>query len=235
MYRIERQDQLYITLPRALLFSPTIVVFSALTLFLPLAGVFPPGSLTVTTKDPTSFGHCIIPTHIGMIPTGNLSVRSSPDSFDLFTIDLVGRWNGVTDMAKTLPMQWLGERRVPDLPQVCGSNCTYKVDVPSFVFQCTPNPSSLPYGQAGNAIYGQTLWNGTTMYPDSAFLWNETTRTYPDSALGFYIAWKSNAPNGTWGNAFCLPFQAQYAVEVRIIALSTSLSLILLNFNSRSR
>jgi len=157
------------------------VVFSALTLFLPLSGVFAPGSLTVATKKYTD-----VPSPC-MIPTGNLSnFYEAPISF-----------------YSRLTTQSFVERRIPHLPQACGRNCRYKVNVPSFAFQCKPNPSSLPDGQGGN---GFTLWNGTT---------------YRDSTLGFYIAWNSNGPKGTSGYASCSPVEAQYDIEVRTIALFT--------------
>jgi hypothetical protein len=158
-----------------------------------------------------------------MIPTGNLSTPNTADSTSFFrTNGSLGiglelptlYWSGVTSRATALTTQWFVEQRIPDLSHTCGPNCHYKVHVPSFVFKCTPNPSSLPYVQAGDPIKdGTTLWNGTM---DPSMIW------------GFYIAWKSNGQNGTSGNASCLPFQAQYDVEVRTIALSTSLSLIFL-------
>ena len=202
MYRIERQNQLYKTLPQALFLSPTIVIVSAFTLLLPLPGVIAPGSLTVTTKNSTDVaGPC-------MIPTGNLSTPYTTDSMSLFTIGGSGYWDSVTPRATTLIKKWFVEQRIPDLPQACGPDCRYKVQVPSFVFQCTPNPSSLPYAQAGIITDPSiTFWNGTTD---------------PNSMWAFYIAWTSNAPNGTSGNASCSSVQAQYDVEVRIIALSTS-------------
>jgi len=125
-YRIERQDQIYKTLPQALFFSPTIVVFSLLTLILPLSGVFPPGSLTIATKNYTDVpGPC-------MIPTGNLS------NFYEVPITFYSR----------LTTQCFIEQRIPDLPQACGPNCRYKVNgVSSFAFQCTPNPLPLPDDQ----------------------------------------------------------------------------------------
>ena len=203
MYRIERKDQLYKTLPRALFFSPIIVVFSALTLLLPLSGVFSPGSLTVTSKNSTNISPCTT-------PTGNLSTPDTPDYASLYT-SVAGRWQGVSARATALTMKWFVEQRIPDLPQACGPDCRYKVHIPSFVFQCTPNPSSLPYGQTINSEFFTTFWNGTT-----------TDRLFSE----FYIAWQSNGSNGTRGSASCLPSQAQYDVEVRIISLSTSLSLI---------
>ena len=109
--------------------------------------------------------------------------------------------------AKALTTRWLVEQNIPDLPQACGPNCRYKAHVPSFVFQCTPNPSSLPPAQMGDPSRGFTIWNGTTD---------------PNSMYGFYIAWNSNDPNGTWGNASCSAVQAQYDAEVRIIGLSTN-------------
>jgi len=78
MYRIERQDQLYKTLPHALFFSPTIVIFSAPTILLPISGIFAPGSLSVTTINSTAVSHCII-------PTGNLSTPDSPAILHRFT------------------------------------------------------------------------------------------------------------------------------------------------------
>ena len=133
MYRIERQDQLYKTLPHAVFFSPTIVVFSVLMLLLPLSSVFAPGSLTVVTKISTNVtGSC-------MIPTGNLS------NFDETPISFFSR----------LTTQCFVDQRIPDLPQVCGPNCRYTVRVPSFALNCTPNPPSLPEGLGrGHA------WNG---------------------------------------------------------------------------
>jgi hypothetical protein len=202
MYQIERQDQLYKTLPRALFSSPTIVAFSVFTLLLPLSGVFAPGSLTVTTQNSTEVGPC-------MIPTGNLSTPNTPDSRSLPVTSQGGVWFTVTPRATALTTKCLIDQRIPDLPQACGPNCRYNVSVPSFVFQCTPNPSSLPYAQAGEpgccSDAGWTLWNGTT----------------DPTSWGFYVAWASNVKNGTSGNAFCSPVQAHYDVEVRTIALST--------------
>jgi hypothetical protein len=208
MYRIERQDQLYKTLPQALFFSPIIVIFSALTLFLPLSGIFAPGSLTVTTKNSTVTSHCTIPTgNMSRNPSVLLGLRiNSDDSSDSLSPNLL-----------SLAVQSYVDHRIPDLPQACGPNCLYKVHVPSFVFNCTPNPSSLPYGQAGDESSEKfpVLWNGTT------------AEIGPNNFMGeFYIAWQSNGPNGTSGNALCMPFQAQYDIEVRIIALSTNLLLI---------
>ena len=203
MYQIERQDQLYQTLPRALLFNPTIVTFSVLTLLLPISGVFAPGSLTVTTHNSTDVGPCTI-------PTGNLSTSGAPDSESLYNLGTL--WLGVTPRATALTAQCLAGQRIPDLPQACGPNCRYKVSVPSFVFRCTPNPPSLPYGQAGTYCkYCSgpilTLWNGTTD---------------PTSNWAFYVAWASNDNGtGTSGNASCSPVQALYDVEVRIIVLFT--------------
>jgi len=196
MYRIERQDQLYKTLPRALFFSPIIVVFSALTLLLPLSGVFAPGSLTVTPKNITEHNTC-------MIPTGNLSTPG-PD-YQSFYFGNNRLWVGSTPNAIALTTQCLVGQRIPDLPQACGPNCRYNVSVPSFAFQCTPNPPSLPYGQAG--IDTLTFWNGTDD---------------PTSKWAFYVAWKSNDVNGTGtsGNASCSPVQAQYDFEVCPIVLS---------------
>jgi hypothetical protein len=209
MYRIERQDQLYKTLPQALSFSPTIVIFSALMLLLPLPGVFAPGSLTVVPENFTNVpGNCTI-------PTGNLlnsgSFSNGPENV----------WTGITPKATQLTRQWFMEQHIPDLPQACGPNCRYKVHIPSSALQCTPNPSSLPNGQSNwnSDSYVRTLWNGTAV-----------------DLLGFYIAWQSNDIAGTSGNAFCSFSQAHYDIEVWIIAsLSISLSLICLNVNSRFR
>jgi hypothetical protein len=214
MYRIERQDQLYKTLLQALRFSPTIVIFSAFTLLLHLSGVFAPGSLTVTTKNFTNISHpCII-------PTGNVSTPNSPDYASLFLEEFSTLlYRGPTPKANALALQWFVDKRIPDLPQACGPNCCYNVSVPSFVFQCTPNPSSLPEGQAGNPLL---------YFPNKANFWNGTID--PNSNGGFYIAWYSNYLIGSSGNAFCSPVQAQYNVKVRTIVLSTSLSLIFLKY-----
>jgi len=231
MYRIERQDQLYKTLPQALFFSPTIVIFSALTLLLPLSGVFAPSSLTVITKNFTHVENCII-------PTGNLLTADTPDYTSLYTYDMPSInekiWSAPTTRAEVLTTQWFVEQRIPYLPQACGPSCRYKVQIPSFVFQCTPNPSSLPYGQGGDPMGGATLWNGTTYIVGGTTLWNGTRadEDHPNSNMGFYIAWKSNGLNGTSGNAVCSPVGAQYDVEVRIIA---HLPLIFLTIDFRSR
>ena len=254
MYQIERRDQLYKTLLQALLFSPVIVAFSALTLLIPLSGVFAPGSLTVTTKGSTYDGFC-------MIPTGNLSTPNTPDFESLYgpTASYPHSWVGVSPRAMALTTQCLVEQRIPDLPPACGPNCRYKVSVPSFVFQCRPNPSLLPYAQAG--INCEEI-NETIVYCESELqtIWNGTTD--PASMWAFYVAWFSNGAgpsqdqlegqpegiqakpgrnnpngvlrralglgfNGTSGNASCSPVQAQYDVEVRTIALSPQ---ILANF-----
>jgi len=222
MYRIERQDQLYKTLPHALFFNPTIVIFSSLTLLLPLAGVFAPSSLTVATENSTNVsGHC-------MIPTGNLSTPNTPDYSSLYDFETnygnktdpyVLSWDDATPKATTFITKLFLEHRIPDLPQSCGPNCRYIVSVPSFIFQCTPNP----------------LWLPPFPSPDSlpVLLWNATQ----NSNWHFDISWNSWNGTGTSGsgNAFCLAVQAQYDVEVRVIPLSTSLSLIFLNVNSRSK
>ncbi|KDR79933.1 hypothetical protein GALMADRAFT_136510 [Galerina marginata CBS 339.88] len=201
LYHIERADQLYKTLPQALSFSRIIVAFTVLTLLLPLSGVLAPGSLTVTTKNDTNVnGPCTI-------PTGNFSTPNAPDLGSLSTQGGAGNWTSATPRATTLTTQWFVGQRIPDLPQACGPDCRYKLSIPSFVFQCTPNPPSLPFGQGGIArpqdqfpVGPTTLWNGTTD---------------PNSMWAFYIAWNSNGANGTAGNASCSPVLAQYDVEVQ--------------------
>jgi len=208
MYRIERQDQLYKTLPQALFFSPIIVIFSVITLFSPLSGIFAPGSLTVTTKNSTGISNCTIPTGNifgDLSSVSGVSLDANDGSFDVSPKLLVPA------------MQSYVDHRIPDLPQACGPNCRYQVQVSSFVFNCTPSPSFLPYGLAGN--------ENSTGFP---VLWNGTTEPMgPNDLMGeFYIAWQSNGPNGTSGNVSCMPLQAQYDIEVWIISLSTSLLLI---------
>ena len=155
-----------------------------------------------------------------MIPTGNLSTPNTADFLSMYTPGLHAAWgDGVTPKAMEFTTKLFVSQRIPDLPQACGPNCRYNVSVPSFVFQCTPNASLLPSGQAGDPTLGSnlvTLWNGTM---DSTNFW------------GFYIAWHSNDPEGLGksGNANCSSFQAQYDVEVSIVGLSTSLSLIFCN------
>ena len=203
LYNIERSNKLYQTLPQALFSSPVIVLFSILALLLPLSGVFAPGSITVTTRNYTDVpGPCTI-------PTGNLSTPNASDSTSFFITGGVGFWSSVTPRVTTLTTQWFVEQRIPDLPQACGPNCIYTVSVPSFVMQCRPNPASLPYRQAGappesDGLRTITLWNGTTD---------------PNSMWDFYIAWQSNGPNGTSGNACCSAVQAQYTLEVCRIML----------------
>ena len=251
MYRIERQDQLYKTLPQAVFFSPTIVVFTALNLLLPLSGVFAPGSLTVVTKNSTD-----VPSPC-MIPSGNLSTPNASDSTSLYNAFLGDSetWSGFTLRATEVTTKCLAEQRIPDLPQSCGSNCHYKVSVLSFVIQCTPNPSSLPYGQVSTTDLNSSSLNfsglGTGMSPNDGYgivqlassadqllpfttLWNGTLA--PDEfSWPFYLGWSSigsgsGPQNGTSsGNASCSPFPALYDVEVRTISLSASLSLIIVN------
>ena len=227
MYRIERQDQLYKSLPQAVFSSPTIVVFTALNLLLPLSGVFAPGSLTVVTKNFTDVGGPC------MIPSGNLSTPNAPDSTSLFSTSLSENWSGVTPRATELTTQCLVEQRIPDLPQACGPNCRYKVSVPSFLIRCTPNPASLPYMQ----IHGHTeldivdTGNGTYVEYSPGTLWNATAGDNFGEISEFYLGWYSTGPNGTLGSAYCLPYEAQYDVEVRTISLSTR---FFLNINSRS-
>ena len=208
MYRIERQDQLYKTLPQAVFFSPAIVVFTALNLLLPLSGVFAPGSLTVDTKNFTDVGEpCII-------PSGNLSTPNTPDSTSLFSYSYsaIDLWGGATPRAMDLATQCLVEQRIPDLPQACGPNCRYNVSVASFVIQCTPNPPSLPYRQATGEVNYIEANNATFFF---GTLWNGTI-DYKDDYTQFYVGWYSSSPNrGTSGNGSCSPVQVQYDVEVR--------------------
>ena len=227
MYRIERQDQLYKSLPQAVFSSPTIVVFTALNLLLPLSGVFAPGSLTVVTKNFTDVGGPC------MIPSGNLSTPNAPDSTSLFSTSLSENWSGVTPRATELTTQCLVEQRIPDLPQVCGLNCRYKVSVPSFLIRCTPNPPSLPYMQIQGHTYLEYVdaVNGTSRVFSPGTLWNATASDNFSMDNMFYLGWYSTGPNGTSGSASCLPYEAQYDVEVRKISLSTR---FFLNINSRS-
>ena len=228
MYRIERQDQLYKTLPQAVFFSPTIVVFTALNLLLPLSGVFAPGSLTVDTKNVTDVGKpCII-------PSGNVSTPHTPDSTSLYSLEARGHWGGAMPIAINLATKCLAEQRIPDLPQACGPNCHYNVSVPSFVIRCTPNPSSLPSHQVSGGM-GMVAGipgpaNSSVISYFIGTLWNGTID--PADETQFYVAWISSGPNGTSGNGSCSPVQVQYDVEVRKISLSTRLFLII---NSRSR
>ena len=112
-----------------------------------------------------------------------------------------------------LTTQCLFEQRIPDVPQACGPNCRYTVSVPSFVFQCTPNPPSLPYGQGnGSGSYLDDHWINHTV-------WNGTTD--PTSKWAFYVAWQSYSQSGTSGNGSCSPVQAQYDIEVCTISLFT--------------
>lgn len=161
-----------------------------------------------------------------MIPTGNLATPNTPDSKSFFTqggTQMSGfnaSWAGITPRVRGLTIQWFAGQRIPDLPQACGPNCRYKVHIPSFVFQCTPNPSLLPYGQAGNPMMDfTTFWNGTVepirfANPFHHLFWNGTED--PNSKWGFYVSWSSNGNYGagTSGNASCSPLQAEYDVEV---------------------
>ena len=203
LYHIKQCNNLYQTLPQALFFSPLLVLFSILTLLLPFSGVFAPGSLTVTTKNYTNPGPCII-------PTGNLSspgYSSLGSQMFLLDVDDCYQWDGISPSLTSLITQWFIEQRIPDLPQACGQNCLYRVsDVHSFVFKCQPNPVFLPYRQLDDSL---SL--------ESTTLWNVTTD--PNSTWAFYIAWKSDVVSGTSGNAYCSPFLAQYDVEVGEIVL----------------
>ena len=120
-------------------------------------------------------------------------------------------WTSVMPRAMGLIMQCVYEH-FPSFPEACRLNCHYEVSMPSLVFQCTPNPPSLPYAQVGipqsspGASSGFVLWNVTR---DPIFMW------------GFYVTWNSNGADGTSGNTSCSPIQAQYNISVQIIALST--------------
>ena len=205
MYRIERQDQLYKTLPRALFFSPTIVIFSALTLVLPLSGVFAPSSLTVAPKNFYNIsGPC-------MIPTGNLSTPNTPDYSSLYSSEVndvgskyVQSWDESTTKATVFVSKLFMEHRIPDLPQSCGPNCRYNVSVPSFVFQCTPDPLSSP------------------LFPVQKSPFNLWWATQDSVGWAFNVSWNSWSLNetGTSGKASCISVQAQYDIEVRVIPLS---------------
>jgi hypothetical protein len=189
LYDIQRSNKLYQTLPQALFFSPLMVLISILTLLLPLSGVFAPGSLIVTIKNYTNTLPCIIPT--GNLNSTEVELFSSVNSGGIFA------WGGVLPQVTTLTIQWFIEQRIPDLPQVCGLNCLYTVSVPSFVFECQPDPVSLPYGQL-----------------DSTTLWNATLD--PNLSYAFYVAWMNvkEATEHSRGSAHCLAVLAQYEVEV---------------------
>jgi hypothetical protein len=61
--------------------------------------------------------------------------------------------------------------------------------------------------------------NGVSSF---AFQCTPNPSSLPDDLTSeFYIAWESNGPEGTSGNASCSAVEAQYDIEVRTIALST--------------
>lgn len=108
-----------------------------------------------------------------IIPTGNLLDTPTFSSLEDYSFGNGSTQPAITPAATAFITKLFIDQRIPDLPQACGLNCRYNVSIPSFVFQCTPNPS-LPYDQTGDV--------------DSNTIVNVTID--PNSFWGFYIGWQ---------------------------------------------
>ncbi|KAG8926067.1 hypothetical protein FRC01_009379 [Tulasnella sp. 417] len=103
------------------------------------------------------------------------------------------------------------------LPDYCGQNCTYFVNIDSFTFSCQTGVT-LPDGQMGTYDRDQpsfgieTFWNATLTGSESDH----------DPTMPFYVGWATGAmvvpfddSIGSSGSAFCTPMQARYEFQIQ--------------------
>ncbi|KAG8935893.1 hypothetical protein FRC00_010097 [Tulasnella sp. 408] len=118
-------------------------------------------------------------------------------------------------MQKVAETTFYGSTITP-LPDYCGQNCTYTVNMDSFTFSCQTNVS-LPDGQMGTFDPNdpgpgvQTFWNATLT----------GSETDHDPTMSFYVGWATGAmivpydsSIGSSGSAYCTPVQAHYVFQV---------------------
>ncbi|KAG8937138.1 hypothetical protein FRC00_007111 [Tulasnella sp. 408] len=202
LYLVERRDIVSTILSNALLLSPLLVAVTLVSFLLPVASVFTPASLGVSNAIHYTEGPCVI-------SAGNLMQAS------------VLHEGGILLSGYTPVMQKLAETTfyggtITPLPDYCGQNCTYNLNIDSFTFACQTSVT-LPDGQMGTFDPNhpgpgvQTFWNATLTGSEADH----------DPTMSFYVGWATGATVvpydssiGSSGSAYCTPVQARYGFQV---------------------
>lgn len=166
--------------------------------------MFTPASLGVSNAIFNTEGPCVI-------SAGNLTRASNLHEGGIFL-------NGYTPfMQKAAETTFYGGT-IALLPDYCGQNCTYTVNMDSLTFSCQTNVS-LPGGQMGTFDPNhpgpgvQTFWNATLTGSEADH----------DPTMSFYVGWATGATVvpydnsvGSSGSAYCTPVQAHYVFQVSV-------------------
>ncbi|KAG8926065.1 hypothetical protein FRC01_009377 [Tulasnella sp. 417] len=192
LYLVERRDVFSTILSNAILRAPLLVAVTVLSFLLPIAAVFTPASLGVSDGvHGNTEGPCVI-------SAGNFAGASGLQQGGIL---LSGYTPTVQKMAESA---FYGGTIMP-LPDYCGQNCTYFVNVDSFTFSCQTDVT-LPDGQM------ETFWNATLTGSESDH----------DPTMPFYVGWATGAmvvpfddSIGSSGSAFCTPMQARYEFQIQ--------------------
>ncbi|KAG8950251.1 hypothetical protein FRC04_007885 [Tulasnella sp. 424] len=207
LYQVERRDIVSTILSNAIRRAPLLVAITLLSFLLPIAAIFTPASLGVSSSTNSDLaGPCVV-------TTGNFS---GPEATGLHQggIFLSGFTPTVQKIAEAA---FYGGTIVP-LPDYCGQNCTYFLTVDSFTFSCQTTGVTLPEGQMGTFDPQhpgpgiQTFWNATLTGSEAD----------SDPTMPFYLGWATggmvvpfDSSIGSSGSAYCTPMQARYNFQIR--------------------
>lgn len=205
LYLVERRDVIATTLSNAIYRAPLLVTVSVLSFLLPIAAVFTPASLGVSSAvHRDTEGPCVI-------SAGDIAGASGLQQGGIL---LSGFTPTVQKMAESA---FYGGTIMP-LPDYCGQNCTYSLNVDSFTFSCQTGVT-LPDGQMGtwdrdHPSFGvETFWNATLTGSEADH----------DPTMPFYVGWATGAmvvpfddSIGSSGSAYCTPMQARYEFQVSL-------------------
>lgn len=204
LYLVERRDIVSTIFSNAIRRAPLLVAVTLLSFLLPIAAVFTPASLSVSNAiHRDTQGPCVI-------SSGDVSSSNGIQQGGVF---LSGFTPTVQKMAESA---FYGGTIIP-LPDYCGQNCTYLINVDSFTFSCQTGVT-LPDGQMGTFDPDhpgpgvQTFWNATLTGPE----------TDHEPTMPFYVGWATggmtvpfNNSIGSSGSAYCTPMQARYEFQIQ--------------------
>ncbi|KIO22057.1 hypothetical protein M407DRAFT_28402 [Tulasnella calospora MUT 4182] len=212
LYSVERRDIMSTVLSNAVMHGPLLVGATILSFMLPIAAVFTPASLGVRVITYVEEAPCVIAAgnFKNLSSSGSGAPRFSQATSCLSFSDITATVARIseTTFAKGAPIP---------LPEFCGKNCTYKVNVDSMAFKCAQNVP-LPAGHMGT-------FDSAHPGPATKTFWNATVigdQTEPNSP--FYVGWATgefglymDTSVGTNGSAYCVPVSARYEFTVQTV------------------
>lgn len=193
-------------LSNAVLHGPLLVGATILSFMLPIAAVFTPASLGVRVVTYAEDAPCVI-------AAGNFKYASDRGVPRFSHDEPCFPFDDVTAVVARISEITFASGAPNPLPEFCGKNCTYKVNVDSMAFKCEQGVA-LPFGHMGepNPIpWMTTFWNATA-------IGDQTEPTLP-----IYVGWATGASGhdlnssvGTSGSAYCVPVSARYEFTVKL-------------------